>query len=111
MKCTQSEESALRIRDPSYPVNKNSWKIDTNIPVRYISILNFDSAPGGLGSGPSILATSSKKKKEGRREKILTLLKYVREVTYYTKQANNVPQSRESQVTRAKASALKSHKP
>lgn len=60
-------------------------------------------SPGGLGSGPFILATSRKKKKEGRKEKRLTLLKYVREVSYYTKQTNNVPQSRESQVTRAKA--------
>lgn len=68
MKCAQSEESALRRRDPSYPVSKNSWKIDANIPVKYIRILIFDSAPGGLGSGPSILATSTKKKKEGRRK-------------------------------------------
>lgn len=66
-KWTQSEESALRIRNPSYPVNKNTWKIDANIPVKYIRILNFNSAPGGLGSGPSH-PSNKQKEKERRKE-------------------------------------------
>lgn len=70
IKHIQSEEFALHIKDPSYPINKISWMIDTNIPIKYIRILIFDSAPGGLASAPSVLATSKKKKKEEREDRL-----------------------------------------
>lgn len=112
IKYIQSEEFALHIKDPSYPINNLSWMIDTNIPIKYIRILNFDSAPGGLASGPSVLATSKKKKKEERKKKErINSFKICKrsESLHHTNKQKTVPQYRESQLTRAKSPTGSQH--